>query len=200
MTSNDELRRLAEAATPGPWEWCEDQRFLYNKLQDHGVLNHGETSWPVSDENAAFIAAASPDRVLRLLDENEALRKERDELRGRVLHLREHGTLEHMALVAELTSGQRDLRVRLDAAESALATAQAERDAARALLCGRCKAACSHLCVGAPPSVDDLQDERDAEADRIAAFVEKRFYKWPKWSKKVADEIRARAHRGGEGE
>ena len=58
MTDRNKLRRLAEAATPGPW-WTSD------KLKCHPDLE-------LSDDTA-YIAAASPDVVLGLLDEIEEL-------------------------------------------------------------------------------------------------------------------------------
>ena len=56
MTDYNDLRRLAEAAASGPW-WTSD------KLKCHPDLE-------LSDD-AAYIAAASPDVVLGLLDEIE---------------------------------------------------------------------------------------------------------------------------------
>jgi hypothetical protein len=90
MTAHDELRARALAATPGPWTftnyegsthvWCG--RAMSSMVAD----NHTEgavcrvrgvgAGLPIM-ENAAFIAAASPDVVLALLDEIAALRAER---------------------------------------------------------------------------------------------------------------------------
>jgi hypothetical protein len=84
------LRKLAKAATPGPWQVYSDPNDEWIGLADsvpdgaHGpggiVCNapHGfaksMNSWPA---NAAFIAAAHPDVVLALLNEIDALRNTR---------------------------------------------------------------------------------------------------------------------------
>lgn len=84
----DDLRELAEKATPGPWfatsdfdhidqvtrwriEDVERWRDLRNNLQ---LGEDGDT--------ACFIAAANPAAVLELLDERDAARAERDRLRS----------------------------------------------------------------------------------------------------------------------
>lgn len=65
----DDLARLAEAATPGPWG-----------VTKHGVNLNGDGDWrgwtiPVSKPaNAEFIAAANPATILRLIEENRNLR------------------------------------------------------------------------------------------------------------------------------
>ncbi len=82
---NDKLRKLAEAATPGPWAV---------KMGDIVQLTDAGKGYPldmypdsadiasrcdcgnggrIADNNSAFIAAASPDRVIALLDEIERL-------------------------------------------------------------------------------------------------------------------------------
>jgi hypothetical protein len=61
MTAHDELRARALAATPGPWADTD-----------------GTVYAPLGSADARFIAAASPDVVLALLDEIAALRAERD--------------------------------------------------------------------------------------------------------------------------
>lgn len=87
-TDHKELRRRAEAATPGPWDVGAGS--ITKKLL--GEDDNGDptwlTKWIVSfygpscenqDEaknNAAFIAAANPQIVLSLLDEIDALKAE----------------------------------------------------------------------------------------------------------------------------
>jgi hypothetical protein len=74
MPNLTELRRLAEAATPGPWKWdgdvCaydseqeapwllgnRDRRVLYGKIRC-------DNSW-----TAELIAACSPERIIAMLD------------------------------------------------------------------------------------------------------------------------------------
>jgi hypothetical protein len=82
------LRKLAEAATPGPWQVYPDPNdewigiadsvpdgahgsggIICNAPHDFGLSMNG---WPA---NAAFIAGAHPAVVLALLDELDALRK-----------------------------------------------------------------------------------------------------------------------------
>ena len=73
MTDKEELRRLAQAVTPGPWR------------AQHPF--DGERGWEVAERTgleqicagltptrAAFIAAANPPTVIELLDEIERLR------------------------------------------------------------------------------------------------------------------------------
>src|SRR5690606_30906698 len=94
MTVNtQELRELLEKATPGPWfhgaKNGEHKYCVYDKVcwtDDDG--RHGETPNMVVHvspddgkyHDAAYIAAANPATVTALLDENEALRGERDVL------------------------------------------------------------------------------------------------------------------------
>jgi len=84
----EELKRLAEEATPGPWQNGIDdlegvvaphnpglgnvicippKRNMYSSLE----------RWP---DNAAFIAAANPSAILALIAQNETLERERDTL------------------------------------------------------------------------------------------------------------------------
>ena len=73
--SNEELRALAEAATPGPWETCPTPTDGYLDVHTaEGVFNDGETFVlaDVDESDAAYIAAANPQRVLDSLDELDA--------------------------------------------------------------------------------------------------------------------------------
>ena len=61
-----EMRRLAEAATPGPWSTAAFQLVIdVAQRIDVGMCGHRD--------DAAFIAAANPAAVLALLDERDAL-------------------------------------------------------------------------------------------------------------------------------
>jgi hypothetical protein len=87
MTINiTELRRLAQAATPGCW-YVERGNYVYGRKE----VTDGEDEWnPViactdddevsinSEGNANFIAAANPAAINSLLDRLEAAEKERD--------------------------------------------------------------------------------------------------------------------------
>lgn len=76
-----ELAKLAEAATPGPWQWVGDD--LRSLNSSHSVIVDGgsEGMWIPSDGDAAFIAAANPATVLALLAEIAALRAESENAR-----------------------------------------------------------------------------------------------------------------------
>lgn len=88
-----ELRKLAEAATRGEWEaavefggggraiapvaaWDEDAGWYDPDTSVIATTDVGH------DADAAYIAAASPDKVLELLDENAALKAENAALRA----------------------------------------------------------------------------------------------------------------------
>lgn len=90
MININELRRLAQAATPGGW-YVKRGNYIYGCKE----VTDGEEKWrPViactdDDEvnvnfeaNAAFIAAANPAAISELLDRLEAAEKERDKLRA----------------------------------------------------------------------------------------------------------------------
>ncbi|MGI4793764.1 MAG: ead/Ea22-like family protein [Janthinobacterium lividum] len=83
-----DLRKLAEAATPGPWHVDEPSCYIWGPktemVADNGV---GDANGAVVrirgvggrlpiDANMAFIAAANPKAVLALLNENDGLRAE----------------------------------------------------------------------------------------------------------------------------
>ncbi|GAB3484333.1 ead/Ea22-like family protein [Azotobacter salinestris] len=79
MADIENLKRLAEAATPGPWSVGDANR----DERDIGIHGVGEGSivadvcvdvWGDPDANADFIAAANPAAILELIAENEALK------------------------------------------------------------------------------------------------------------------------------
>jgi len=70
-----ELRRLAEAATPGPW--------AYAPISAESELGkHLPRRTEQEEADARYIAAADPAAVLALLDERDALAAEVERLRG----------------------------------------------------------------------------------------------------------------------
>lgn len=96
MIDINELRRLAQAATPGPW-WVNQDSL--NHGFECGVLEINAKDWHAlagawgvtgakpSEEgaaNAAFIAAANPAAINELLYRLEAAEKERDALRAKI--------------------------------------------------------------------------------------------------------------------
>ena len=86
-TDHNELRALALAATPGPWQ--AQQR---NKQEAIYIVGPGHTP-PACHafyaNNADYIAAAHPATVLALLDELEAAHASRREAQDRVAELTE---------------------------------------------------------------------------------------------------------------
>ncbi|EOB7986726.1 TPA: ead/Ea22-like family protein [Pseudomonas aeruginosa] len=82
MTDHAELRRLAKAATPGPWRvqtGCSWRR-IGTDSGDGDVLRpctHPHDGWPdivAPAENLKYIASANPKTILALLDEIDGLR------------------------------------------------------------------------------------------------------------------------------
>lgn len=72
------LRKLAEAATPGPWAvgpyYNRDGHGVGPVVHDVGHVNSDAVvAEHVVKEDAAFIAAANPQTVIALLDDNESL-------------------------------------------------------------------------------------------------------------------------------
>ncbi|SFB19566.1 ead/Ea22-like family protein [Azotobacter beijerinckii] len=91
MADWSELKRLAEAATPGPWRIGKANRDE-SDIRIHGagdgsiVADVCSDVWDDADANAEFIAAANPAVVLALIAENEKLVERRrllDLLHGR---------------------------------------------------------------------------------------------------------------------
>ena len=85
MTDTKELRKLAEAATPGPWNYYDDS-LSTGRIE---IVALGKTvtriyrSVPEEDgANAEFIAAANPQTIIALLDTIEAQAAEIEELKA----------------------------------------------------------------------------------------------------------------------
>ena len=91
MIDTDKLRRLAQAATPGPWKMLPvgdgrqkfavaDSEFLsILTVTDEGGATFGTV---YDDDDARFIAAANPAAINELLDRLEAAEKERESWKG----------------------------------------------------------------------------------------------------------------------
>ena len=84
-----ELRRLAEAATPGPWEWDDNHARpgLRHGRSFGGVLFRCGALYGPDAADAAFIAAANPAVVLALLDRLAHMTEARDNARAEVERL-----------------------------------------------------------------------------------------------------------------
>jgi hypothetical protein len=91
----DRLRAAAHAATPGPWrtgwrkpdgKWLDEVSIICTvdgavQIAGPDDYDSGGVDYPW---NAAYIAAASPDVILALLDELDTLRDEAERLRLRI--------------------------------------------------------------------------------------------------------------------
>ena len=67
-----ELRALAEKATPGPWVAGVEAEGWYSREYWRVPVGPGKIAATRTEANAAYIAAASPDVILVLLDERDA--------------------------------------------------------------------------------------------------------------------------------
>jgi hypothetical protein len=127
MTPTDALRRLALAATPGPWheiERCDNTQpdeacgVTSEQRTAHGHIigifqsdAYDECSHPVSAANAAFIAAADPTTVVALLDQLAALRAALSEARDEIENgtCARHAGQQHGLEAEELRHGVEDI-------------------------------------------------------------------------------------------
>jgi len=138
MSDYSELKRLAEAATPGPWI-AENSRHegSINALDRHiGMVSmHAKVreDIPQNFANQAFIAATNPAAVLALIAENERLKKNNIELSRGVLRLGEYNTQRHAELsfencqvIGERLAAEKER----DQLKSELKSMTAQRDAA----------------------------------------------------------------------
>ena len=94
----NKLRRLAQAATPGPWYATGKLTRYVEARIDGGLIQEvaacGPTKadggyGPQQEANARLIAAANPATISELLDRLEAAEKERGALRAEVIHIKE---------------------------------------------------------------------------------------------------------------
>ena len=74
----DDLERKAKAATPGKWSWGEAEHALWGDGEYEAVIDSGRhrSHSGLKDNDAEFIAAASPAVVLELVAELRKLRGE----------------------------------------------------------------------------------------------------------------------------
>ena len=84
MSSNTELielRRMAEAATPGIWSAVRHDMGIFVYCQNDYLISGPVSDRPDGDGNAAFIAVANPAKIIELLDAIEAQAKQIEVLR-----------------------------------------------------------------------------------------------------------------------
>jgi len=88
MIDINSLRRLAQAATPGPWEFWHGM--IATDIDNDGGVVIANRPTPSGgklqarvDTNFQYIVAANPAAITELLDRLEAAEKERDELRAK---------------------------------------------------------------------------------------------------------------------
>lgn len=87
-----ELRKLAEKATPGRWDWADEDCLLAIDAKEEILAPSDHASIYSSAENRNYIAAANPATIRALLDERDAL--EKDAQRYRYLRSRRHSSIE----------------------------------------------------------------------------------------------------------
>jgi hypothetical protein len=131
----DELRKVAEKAQPGPWEWPSrwNGEFSVQVLEDGlpCIVATTNTNFPWCKPTAAHIAAFNPETCKRLLALVESLQKEREEEMGRNARLMR----ENMRLAAELEAQKNDghrLQTESNAYAQELSVRTDERDLLRA--------------------------------------------------------------------
>ena len=136
MTINiNELRRLAQAATPGPWINHGRQPNVsglpHSAVAAKKLLArvYSEAYGDVKQEtaNASFIAAVNPAAISELLDRLEAAERERDALRIELNEIRYGVAVAHdtiKALRAKIETAENDAAHQKALAESALRVAE----------------------------------------------------------------------------
>lgn len=150
MTDTQDLRKLAEAATPGPWAFGTFHRLLVvpfwkgvpdkrNPIADFGL---GDISWTGDKQahhNAVFVASANPTTTIALLDALEAAQAEIAALRmhweTRANFDAAQAEIERLATVVNLqVENYAELKEQYGALEGYFYTVTTDRDAALARL------------------------------------------------------------------
>ena len=93
MTDTNELRRLAQAATPVPWHFWRG--WVAADIDSDGGIIIAERPTPSGgkyqarvDGNFRFIAAANPAAITELLDRLEEAEKEANKINGRMVEVK----------------------------------------------------------------------------------------------------------------
>ncbi|MFU5504500.1 ead/Ea22-like family protein [Pseudomonas aeruginosa] len=74
MTDHAELRRLAKAATPGPWEYQAPLKILAADRTSIVLIALSHANYREDEANSRLIAAANPKTILALLDEIDGMK------------------------------------------------------------------------------------------------------------------------------
>lgn len=82
ISDHAELRRLAKAATPGPWEYQAPLKILAADRTSIVLIALSHANYREDEANSRLIAAANPKTILALLNEIDGLKAENDALRG----------------------------------------------------------------------------------------------------------------------
>lgn len=81
----EELKRLAEAATPGPWMHIFGDSVVYDRMSD-GCRGNSIVAKPfgstTNNANLSYIAAANPATILALIADFERITKQHGELQS----------------------------------------------------------------------------------------------------------------------
>ncbi|MGU1462882.1 ead/Ea22-like family protein [Pseudomonas aeruginosa] len=80
MADHAELRRLAKAATPGPWEYQAPLKILAADRTSIVLIALSHANYREDEANSRLIAAANPKTILALLDEIDRLKAENEAL------------------------------------------------------------------------------------------------------------------------
>ena len=132
----NKLRRLAQAATPGPWYATGKLTRYVEARIDGGLIQEVAACGPTKADGgygpqqeaiASLIAAANPATISELLDRLEAAEKERDALRAAVRHEAdcvEACKSEIDALRAKIETAENDAAHQKALADSALRVAE----------------------------------------------------------------------------
>lgn len=81
MTDYSELKRLAEAATRGPWKyWGEVGHEIFAAATSGSMVKAFMLNRDAKEADGEFIAAANPAAILALIAELEDLRREYNDL------------------------------------------------------------------------------------------------------------------------
>ena len=143
MIDIKELRRLAQAATPGPWYVTGKLTRYVEARIDGGLIQEvaacGPTKadggyGPQQEANARLIAAANPTAISELLDRLEAAEKERDALRSVLAEFQYGAAVANetiKALQAKIEAMEKRLRLILEEPENTMSNSKAMREMLR---------------------------------------------------------------------